>query len=90
MKTTKQKKKDFMNLIKGLRKQGLELIENGHEFGCDHSRKLNEKIITGTERNFNIFEPSGEEIILIGICPKYYCGIISEAFQELGAEFRDK
>jgi len=77
MKTIKQKKKEFKDFIKSLEKQGLELMDNGHECVYDLSRTLKEK------------KPTGNEMLLVGICPKYFCGIVVERFNELSKQFRD-
>ena len=86
MKTTKQKKKEFKAFIKGLEKQGLELLDNGHACVYDISQTLREK----ESNEWKEYEPTGNKMILVGICPRYYQGIMAEKFQELSKQFRDK
>ena len=86
MKTTKQKKKEFKALIRGLEEQGLELISTGHEFSFDFSQTLRK---VPTDTNDIEMEPTGNKMILVGICPKYFLGVVNVYFQNISEQFQD-
>ena len=85
MKTTKQKKKEFKALIRGLEEQGLELLDNGHACVYDISQTLREK----ESNEWKEYEPTGNKMILVGICPKYFLGVVNVYFQNISEQFQD-
>ena len=85
-KSLSQKKKDFSDYMKDVEKKGLRLLETDHNFRFVLSRTIIETHSEDFE--WKEYAPSGNEMFLMGIYPKYFEEMVVNAFDELTNKFQ--